>query len=70
MNMNIIRSNQNGVGYVNIDENGDSEYYIFSTRTQDWEMFTNRNSFKSAWLRRYANSRQFVARGNHRYLTA
>lgn len=62
----VVRSNQNGIMYVH--SNGG--YSIFDVRGQCYSYRGTLNSCKKAWNRHYRNSRQFVARGNHRYLNA
>ena len=60
----VTRSNQNGIMYAH--SNG--AYSIFDVRTQATTYCGTLNACKKAWNRHYRNTRQFVARGNHRYL--
>jgi len=67
---NVVRSNQNAVmarvgvvGKVPI-----AIYTIFDLHTQSNTYTGTLNATKKAWNKHYANSRQFVSKGNHRYL--
>ena len=63
----MFRFNDNGIVFYAIHDNalaakggGDTPYTYSGTL----------NACKKAWNRHYANSRQFVAKGNHRYMEA
>ena len=60
----VVRSNQNGIMYTHTD----GTYSIFSVRLQKYVTRGTLNACKKAWNKSFRNSRQFVARGNHRYL--
>jgi hypothetical protein len=67
----IVRSNQNGVMFR--IGNGSPEtavYSIYDLATQQHSATGSLNMVKKAWNRNYRNSRQFVAKGNHRYIAA
>ena len=68
---NIVRSNQNAV-MLRIGSPGTTEalYSIFDLRTRANSFTGSLASAKSAWNRNYRNSRQYVMKGNHRYLGA
>ena len=61
----VVRSNQNGIMYRYTA----GAYAIFDPRIQAFTPTGGLNAVKKAWNSNYANSRQFVAMGNHRYLT-
>ena len=65
----IVRSNQNAV-MVKVGSATNSVYTIFDLRSRSNSFTGSLSGAKSAWNRKYKNSRQFVAKGNHRYLTA
>lgn len=65
----IVRSNQNGVMF-RFNDNGIVFYAIHDNTTGTFTYNGSLNACKKAWNRWYANSRQFVAKGNHRYLEA
>jgi hypothetical protein len=67
----IVRSNQNGVMFR--IGNGSPEtavYSIYDLGSQQHTSTGSLNMVKKAWNRNYRNSRQFVAKGNHRYMAA
>ena len=66
---NIVRSNQNAV-MVRVGSSSNAVYTIFDLRTRSNSFTGTLAGAKSAWNRKYKNSRQYVAKGNHRYLTA
>ena len=66
----IVRSNQNAVMFR--IGNGSAEtaiYTIFDLGTQQHSYTGSLNATKKAWNRNYRNSRQYVAQGNHRYMS-
>ena len=68
----IVRSNQNGVMF-RFEGNGAIDtavYSIYDVATQQHSATGSLNMVKKAWNRNYRNSRQFVAKGNHRYMAA
>ena len=65
----IVRSNQNAV-MVRVGSSSNAVYTIFDLRSGSNSFTGSLSGAKSAWNRKYKNSRQFVAKGNHRYLTA
>jgi len=67
----IVRSNQNGVMFRIGNGSADSAIYsIYDLATQQHSATGSLNMVKKAWNRNYRNSRQFVAKGNHRYIAA
>ena len=66
---NIVRSNQNAV-MVRVGSSSNAVYTIFDLRTRSNSYTGSLSGAKSAWNRSYKNSRQYVAKGNHRYLQA
>ena len=66
---NIVRSNQNAV-MVRVGSSSKAVYTIFDLRTRSNSYTGSLSGAKSAWNRSYKNSRQYVAKGNHRYLNA
>jgi len=66
---NIVRSNQNAV-MVRVGSSTSAVYTIFDLRTRSNSYTGSLSGAKSAWNRSYKNSRQYVAKGNHRYLNA
>ena len=66
---NIVRSNQNAV-MVRVGSSSQSVYTIFDLKSSTNSYTGSLSGAKSSWNRNYKNSRQFVAKGNHRYLTA
>ena len=67
----VVRSNQNGVMFRIGNGSADNVVYsIYDLGTQRHSATGSLNMVKKAWNRNYRNSRQFVARGNHRYLAA
>jgi len=62
---NIVRSNQNAVMVM-----VGGTYTIFDLRSRSNSFTGSLSGAKSAWNRNYKNSRQYVAKGNHRYLSA
>jgi len=67
----IVRSNQNAVMFrIGNGSAATAIYTILDLRTQQHTYTGTLNSTKKAWNRNYRNSRQFVARGNHRYMAA
>ena len=64
---NIVRSNQNAV-MARVGSGSSAIYTIFDLKTQSNTYTGTLNATKKAWNKHYANSRQFVAKGNHRYL--
>jgi hypothetical protein len=66
---NIVRSNQNAV-MIRVGSGSSAIYTIFDLRTRSNSFTGSLSGAKSAWNRSYKNSRQYVARGNHRYLGA
>ena len=68
---NIVRSNQNAVMIrVGNGKAANAVYTIFDLRSGSNSFTGSLSGAKSAWNRKYKHSRQFVAKGNHRYLTA
>jgi len=65
---NIVRSNQNAV-MVRVGSSSQSVYTIFDLKAGTNSFTGSLAGAKSAWNRNYKNSRQFVAKGNHRYLS-
>jgi len=66
---NIVRSNQNAV-MVRVGSTSQAVYTIFDLKSSSNSYTGSLAGAKSAWNRKYKNSRQFVAKGNHRFLTA
>ena len=66
---NIVRSNQNAV-MVRVGSSNSAVYTIFDLKAGTNSFTGSLAGAKSAWNRKYKNSRQYVAKGNHRYLTA
>ncbi len=67
----IVRSNQNAVMLrVGNGSAANTLYTIFDLKARSNSFTGSLAGAKSAWNRKYKNSRQFVAKGNHRYLTA
>ena len=66
---NIVRSNQNAV-MVRVGSSNSAVYTIFDLKAGTNSFTGSLAGAKSAWNRKYKNSRQFVAKGNHRFLTA
>ena len=66
---NIVRSNQNAV-MVRVGSSSQAVYTIFDLKSSSNSYTGSLAGAKSAWNRKYKNSRQFVAKGNHRFLTA
>ena len=66
---NIVRSNQNAV-MVRVGSSNSAVYTIFDLKAGMNSFTGSLAGAKSAWNRKYKNSRQFVAKGNHRFLTA
>ena len=65
---NIVRSNQNAV-MVRVGSSSQSVYTIFDLKSSSNSYTGSLAGAKSSWNRNYKNSRQFVAKGNHRYLS-
>jgi len=63
----VVRSNQNAV-MARVGAGDSTVYTIFDVRTQSNPYTGTLNAVKKAWNKHYKNSRQFVAKGNHRYL--
>ena len=63
----VVRSNQNAV-MARVGAGTSSVYTIFDLKSQSNPYTGTLNACKKAWNKHYANSRQFVAKGNHRYL--
>ena len=66
---NIVRSNQNAV-MVRVGSSNSAVYTIFDLKAGMNSFTGSLAGAKSSWNRKYKNSRQYVAKGNHRYLTA
>ena len=66
---NIVRSNQNAV-MIRVGSGSTSVYTIFDLKSRSNSFTGTLSGAKSAWNRSYKNSRQYVAKGNHRYLNA
>ena len=66
---NIVRSNQNAV-MARVGSNRSVVYTIFDLQTQSNTYTGTLNAVKKAWNKHYRNSRQFISKGNHRYLSA
>ena len=66
---NIVRSNQNAV-MVRVGSSTNAVYTIFDLKAGTNSFTGSLAGAKSSWNRKYKNSRQYVAKGNHRYLTA
>ncbi len=62
-----VRSNQNAIMY-RIGTGTTAFYTIYDLRESTTTYQGTLNACKKAWNRHYANSRQFVAMGNHRYM--
>ena len=68
---NIVRSNQNAVMVrVGNGNAANAVYTIFDLSTRSNSFTGTLAGAKSAWNRKYKRSRQYVAKGNHRFLTA
>ena len=66
---NVVRSNQNAVmARVGNGSAPSALYTIFDLKAQSNNYTGTLNAVKKAWNKHYKNSRQFVAKGNHRYL--
>ena len=66
---NVVRSNQNAVmARVGNGSAPSALYTIYDLRSQSNTYTGTLNAVKKAWNKHYKNSRQFVAKGNHRYL--
>jgi len=65
----IVRSNQNAV-MIRVGSPSDAVYTIFNLRSRSNAYTGTLSGAKSAWNRNFKNSRQYVAKGNHRYLNA
>jgi len=66
---NIVRSNQSAV-MVRVGSGSSAIYTIFDLSTRSNSFVGSLAGAKSAWNRKYKRSRQYVAKGNHRYLNA
>ena len=66
---NIVRSNQNAV-MIRVGSDTTAVYTIFNLKTRKLAYVGTLSGAKSAWNRNFKNSRQYVAKGNHRFLTA
>ncbi len=66
---NIVRSNQSAV-MVRVGSGSSAIYTIFDLSTRSNSFTGSLAGAKSAWNRKYKRSRQYVAKGNHRYLNA
>ena len=66
---NIVRSNQNAV-MVRVGSSNSAVYTIFDLKAGMNSFTGSLAGAKSSWNRKYKNSRQYVAKGNHRFLTA
>ena len=66
---NIVRSNQNAV-MVRVGSSSQAVYTIYDLKGSTNSFTGSLAGAKSAWNRKYKNSRQYVAKGNHRFLTA
>ena len=68
---NVVRSNQNAVMLrVGNGSAANTVYTIFDLKTRSNSFTGSLAGAKSAWNRKYTRSRQYVAKGNHRFLTA
>jgi len=65
----IVRSNQNAV-MVRVGSSSTAVYTIFDLKSRSNSFTGSLSGAKSAWNRNFKNSRQYVAKGNHRYLNA
>jgi|TARA_R100001163_G_scaffold20556_1_gene17795 hypothetical protein len=65
----IVRSNQNAV-MVRVGSSSNAVYTIYDLKSRSNSFTGSLAGAKSAWNRKYKNSRQYVAKGNHRFLTA
>jgi len=63
----VVRSNQNAI-MTRTQYGSDAFYNIFDLKSQSNTYTGTLNATKKAWNKHYKNSRQFVAKGNHRYL--
>ena len=63
----VVRSNQNAV-MTRTQYGSDAFYTIVDLKSQSNAYSGTLNACKKAWNKHYANSRQFIAKGNHRYL--
>ncbi len=67
----VVRSNQNAVMLrVGNGSAANTVYTIFDLKSRSNSYTGSLAGAKSAWNRKYKNSRQYVAKGNHRFLTA
>ena len=67
----IVRSNQNAVMFRIGNGSPDTAVYsIYDLSTQRHSATGSLNMVKKTWNRNYRNSRQFVSKGNHRYMAA
>ena len=69
----IVRSNQNAVMLrVGNGSSANTVYTIFDLKSRSNSYTGSLSGAKSAWNRKYKNSRQFVTKNglNHRYLNA
>ena len=65
----IVRSNQNAV-MVRVGSSSNAVYTIYDLKSRSNSFTGSLAGAKSAWNRKYKNSRQYVAKGNHRFLNA
>jgi hypothetical protein len=65
----IVRSIQSAV-MVRVGSDSNAVYTIFDLSTRSNSFTGTLAGAKSAWNRKYKRSRQYVAKGNHRFLTA
>ena len=67
----IVRSNQSAV-MVRVGSDSNAVYTIFDLKSRTNTFTGSLSGAKSAWNRKYKNSRQFVTKSglNHRYLNA
>jgi len=63
----IVRSNQNAT-MIRVGNGSSAIYTILDLHSQSNTYTGTLNAVKKAWNKHYRNSRQFVAKGNHRYL--
>ena len=65
----VVRSNQNAVMIRVGNGNATNAIYtIYDLETQSNTYTGTLNAVKKAWNKYYRNSRQFISKGNHRYL--
>jgi len=65
----IVRSNQNAV-MIRVGSSKTAVYTIFDLRSRKLAFVGTLSGAKTRWNRKFKNSRQYVAKGNHRYLSA